>query len=177
MLAYQKLEFTAALVACALATLILVLAGCGTDSAVPEGEVLGAADLADAWGGTAHLANDPVRSLEGLALRRLGDLGVVPRNPSAFRHHVGAVSVGIVDGEVVVDLCQREDTGADVDMNVVRTDAGNYVEVQGTAEKIPFSRGGLDTLLGLADAGTDQLFDLQRKTLGDLLEPLVRPSA
>jgi len=90
---------------------------------------------------------------------------------------VSAVSVGIVKGKARIDLDYDLDSGADVDMNVVRTDAGKYVEIQGTAEKIPFDREALDTLLGLADAGTDQLFAIQREALGDVLAPLLRDAA
>lgn len=85
-----------------------------------------------------------------LALRRLGDMGVVPRSPSPLREMVAAVSVGIVDGEVVVDLCQHEDNRAQVDMNVVATASGRIVEVQGTAEGAPFHRGHADEMLDRA---------------------------
>ena len=90
---------------------------------------------------------------------------------------VSAVSVGIVAGEPRIDLMYDEDSKADVDMNVVRTDAGRYIEVQGTAEKNPFTRADLDELLALADAGTDQLFAIQRETLGEILTPLLAPPA
>jgi ribonuclease PH len=87
---------------------------------------------------------------------------------------VAAVSVGTVNGEPVLDLSYDEDSSASVDMNVIRTDSGEYVEVQGTAEKTPFSRNDLGGLLDLADAGTDELFALQREAVGDLLTSLVR---
>ncbi len=79
---------------------------------------------------------------------------------------VAAVSVGVVYGEERLDLEYEEDSVADVDFNVVMTDRGEFIEVQGTAEGKPFSRERLDTLLELAHLGIEQLFDLQRSTLG-----------
>jgi ribonuclease PH len=74
---------------------------------------------------------------------------------------IAAVSVGIVDGTPVLDLPYEEDARAEVDMNVAMTDAGGFVELQGTAEREPFSRAQLDGLLALATVGIGQLFDLQ----------------
>jgi ribonuclease PH len=84
------------------------------------------------------------------ALRKLGSMGALPRSPSPLREMVAAVSVGIVDGEVIVDLCQHEDNRAQVDMNVVATASGRIVEVQGTAEGAPFHRGHADEMLDRA---------------------------
>jgi ribonuclease PH len=84
------------------------------------------------------------------------------------RHLVGkvaAVSVGIVDGESLLDLDYGEDSRADVDFNVVGTDAGTFVEVQGTAEGKPFDRAGMDGLIDLASAGLQQLFAAQAEVL------------
>jgi ribonuclease PH len=84
------------------------------------------------------------------------------------RHLVGriaAVSVGLVDGEALLDLDYSEDSRADVDFNVVGTDAGTFVEVQGTAEGKPFDRVAMNGLLDLATAGLDQLFDAQTEIL------------
>jgi len=78
---------------------------------------------------------------------------------------VAAVSVGIVGGEALLDLCYEEDVRAETDMNVVMTGAGGYVEVQGTAEAAPFSRGLLDRLLDLAAAGCTDLTARQRQAL------------
>jgi ribonuclease PH len=99
--------------------------------------------------------------------------GVLVRPP--LRGMVAAVSVGIVGGEPRLDLTYEEDSAADVDMNVVRTDAGRYVEVQGTAERTPFDRDALGALLALADAGTDRLFAIQRAAAGPALDALLRP--
>jgi len=82
-----------------------------------------------------------------------------------LRGHVAAVSVGIVDGRPVLDLDYAEDSHADVDFNVVGTDAGTYVELQGTAEGAPFGRDGVDALLDLADAGLAQLFEAQARAI------------
>jgi len=79
--------------------------------------------------------------------------------------NVAAVSVGIVDGQAVLDLPYEEDSRADVDLNVVATDAGHYVELQGTAEQDPFHRTALDEMLKLADAGIADLIKFQRDTL------------
>ena len=78
-------------------------------------------------------------------------------------------SVGRVGGEVLLDLCYEEDSAADVDMNVVMTGDGRFIEVQGTAEGEPFSRASHDLLLALAEHGITQLVTLQRELVGDLL--------
>jgi ribonuclease PH len=78
---------------------------------------------------------------------------------------VAAISVGIVEGVPLLDLDFPEDSHADVDMNVIMTGTGKIIEVQGTAEKIPFSRQELDTLMDLAAKGIDELIALQRKVL------------
>ena len=78
---------------------------------------------------------------------------------------VAAISVGIVAGTPMLDLNYGEDSAADVDMNVVMTGAGAFVEVQGTAEHTPFDRRGLDALLALAEAGIKRLIELQRRAI------------
>jgi len=85
----------------------------------------------------------------------------------------GAISVGIVDALAHLDLDYSEDVRAEVDMNVVMTGAGRFIEVQGTAEGQPFSRTELDDLLGLAEHGIAQIFDLQRAVLAE--SPAARP--
>ena len=82
-----------------------------------------------------------------------------------------AISVGVVDALPCLDLDYSEDSTAEVDMNVVRTGAGKYIEVQGTAEGAAFSRTELDALLGLADLGIDQIFELQREMIAVPPEP------
>ena len=84
---------------------------------------------------------------------------------SPVRRRVAAVSVGIVDGEPRLDLCYEEDVAAQTDMNVVCTGDGRFVEVQGTAEREPFSRALLDELLTLGVAGCAELTTLQQEAL------------
>jgi len=78
-----------------------------------------------------------------------------------------AVSVGVVEGVPCLDLDYSEDAGAQVDMNVVMTGAGRFVEIQGTAEGLPFTRSELDELVALAESGIDRLFELQRELLAE----------
>ena len=82
-----------------------------------------------------------------------------------LRDYVAAISVGNVAGTPMIDLNYGEDSTADVDMNIVMTGAGEFVEVQGTAEQVPFGRRRLDDLLGLAERGIRQLVALQRQAL------------
>jgi ribonuclease PH len=84
---------------------------------------------------------------------------------AVLRRSVAAVSVGVVGGEPRLDLCYEEDVVADVDMNIVCTGTGEFVEVQGTGEQSVFTRAELDTLLDLGAAGCAELTDLQRKAL------------
>ncbi|MCH9002163.1 MAG: ribonuclease PH [Planctomycetes bacterium] len=84
---------------------------------------------------------------------------------SPIREPVAAISVGRVDGRMLLDLDYLEDVGADVDMNVVMTGSGRFVEVQGTGEEATFTRAELDKLLRLAARGIKQLIELQKKAL------------
>ena len=83
---------------------------------------------------------------------------------------LAAVSVGVVRGEVLLDLCYDEDSRADVDMNVVMTEAGHFVEVQGTAEQEAFTRDEMDHMLSLAEKGIRELIALQKEAIGALLQ-------
>jgi len=78
---------------------------------------------------------------------------------------VGAVSLGVVEGDVLLDLDYKEDSSAETDMNVVMAENGGLIEIQGTAEKKPFSRGELDNMLDLAGAAIGRLGELQRQVL------------
>src|SRR5262249_55404081 len=94
----------------------------------------------------------------------LGKLGrALPGSP--LRDCVAAVSVGMINGRAVLDLDYEECHLAEVDMNVVMTGAGAFVEVQGTAEQVPFDRRRLDELLGLAESGIARLVALQRRAI------------
>src|SRR5262249_42282730 len=85
---------------------------------------------------------------------------------------VAAVSVGMSNGRPILDLCYEEDSKAGVDMNIVRTDTGRYIELQGTAESSPFSRDEMDSMMALADTGLDRLIAIQRQTLTGVLDVL-----
>lgn len=93
--------------------------------------------------------------------------GYIARMP--FQERVAAVSVGVVRNEELLDLCYEEDVQASVDMNVVMTDKGRFVEVQGTAEGTPFSRERLNRLIDLAHGGLTEIFRVQAEALKDLL--------
>jgi ribonuclease PH len=103
-----------------------------------------------------------------LALQRLRDTGVLKAIP--VQDYVAATSVGIVDGVPLLDLAYDEDSRAEVDMNIVKTGDGRFIEVQGTAEGPPFERRALDDLMELADAGIRELVNLQRTVVGHLLK-------
>ena len=100
-----------------------------------------------------------------LALRSLHEAGTV--RGDLLTDTVAAVSVGVVGGRPILDLSYEEDAGAEVDCNVVMTGSGRLVEVQGTAEGEPFSRGDLDALLDLAESGIKELTRFQRDVLGE----------
>ncbi|MGH9244719.1 MAG: ribonuclease PH [Acidimicrobiales bacterium] len=97
------------------------------------------------------------------ALTRLVQAGLFAEHP--LREPCAAVSVGIVGGVPMLDLAYVEDAGAEVDMNVVMTGSGRFVEVQGTAEGLPFTRGELDELLMLAEAGIGEIVERQEEAL------------
>ena len=120
-------------------------------------------DVLQADGGTRTAAVTGGYVALALALRRLVHKGVVP--PETLRPPIAAVSAGMVEGEPRLDLCYAEDHAADVDLNVVMTADGRLVEVQGTAEGIPFGREALDDLLGLASMGIARLIQHQREAL------------
>ena len=84
---------------------------------------------------------------------------------AAIRDCVAAISVGVVQGQALLDLNYAEDSTAEVDMNIVMTGSGEFVEVQGTAEQVPFSRARLDALLAVAETGIRRLVALQRRAL------------
>ena len=85
-------------------------------------------------------------------------------NPAAFKGWVAAISVGVVNGEVCLDLEYVEDSKADTDMNVVMAEGQGFVEIQGTAEKSPFSRAEFDQMLELASSGIHELFSMQESS-------------
>ena len=86
--------------------------------------------------------------------------------PDAFGHLVASVSVGVHQGQPVLDLDYREDSAADTDMNVAMIEDGGFIEVQGTAERQPFDKGALTEMLALSEQGIGELFAAQRRALG-----------
>ncbi len=98
------------------------------------------------------------------ALLKLQERGLL--GPWPLKDFVAGTSVGLLQGNVVLDLTYAEDREAEVDLNVVVTGCGEYVELQGTAEKAPFGRPALDDLLELASKGVRELVELQKKVLG-----------
>ena len=106
------------------------------------------------------------------AFSRMVAAGTIPAHP--ITDACAAISVGVVDALAHLDLDYSEDARAEVDMNVVMTGAGRFVEVQGTAEGNPFSRSELDELLALAEKGITEIFEIQRATLAQ--PPPPRPS-
>jgi len=120
-------------------------------------------DVLQADGGTRTAAINGAYVALCDTLAKLVKDGVIPRTP--LRQQVAAVSVGLVKGKPVLDLCYEEDSNADVDFNVVMTESGDFVEIQGTAEKEPFTRKQLDHLLELAKTGIHQVMAAQKKVL------------
>jgi ribonuclease PH len=122
-------------------------------------------DVIEADGGTRTAAITGAWVALHQALTDGVEQGVIPRNP--IIDEIAAVSVGIVDGQPVLDLDYEKDIAAEVDMNVVMSGRGLLVEVQGTAEGAPFSRVDLDALLDLAQSGISELHDMQRRAVAD----------
>ena len=120
-------------------------------------------DVLDADGGTRCAAITGAAVALEIALRKLFLKGAIKEWP--MRERVAAVSVGVIDGEVLLDLCYEEDVAAAVDMNVVMTDGDKFVEVQGTAEEAPFSQEEMDRMMKFAKHGLQDIFNLQKKVL------------
>lgn len=122
-------------------------------------------DVIQADGGTRCASITGAYVALALAIRRLHAQRKLKRNP--LRAAVAAVSVGVVRGVPLLDLDYDEDGTADVDCNIVMTNQNAFVEIQGTAERQPFSAETLDELLGLARSGLDHLFAAQQAALAD----------
>lgn len=129
-----------------------------------ERTVLVDCDVIQADGGTRTTAITGAFVAMADALAWLQENGLLKGPP--LKDFVAAVSVGSVEGRLMLDLNYVEDSMADVDMNVVMTGAGKFVEVQGTAEEVPFDKEQLDQMLQLAMRGIEKLVDLQRQLLG-----------
>ncbi len=128
-------------------------------------------DVIQADGGTRTASITGAFVALVMALSKLKSLNKLSGAP--LRGMVAATSVGLLGGVPCLDLSYAEDSQADVDMNVVRTDTGRYVEVQGTGEKTPFSPEEMKAMLDLANHGANLLFEHQRKTLREVLPALL----
>ena len=124
-------------------------------------------DVIQADGGTRTASITGAFVALVLAIQKLRERDAIRTIPVI--DYVAATSVGIVEGMPLLDLAYVEDSKADVDMNVIKTGAGLYIELQGTAEALPFGREALNQLLDLADTGIRQLIALQRGLVGSIL--------
>jgi ribonuclease PH len=130
-------------------------------------------DVIQADGGTRTAA---ITGAYVALVQALTNAGVKARFSSdPLRNAVGAISAGVVGGNILLDLCYEEDSRAALDFNVVMSDDGRFIEVQGTAEAEPFRREVMDEILALTDAGIQQLFTHQADALSQL--GIVRPKA
>ena len=128
-------------------------------------------DVIQADGGTRTASITGAFVAMVLALAKMKTKNQLAKAP--LRGMVAATSVGLIGGVACLDLSYAEDSQADVDMNVVRTDSGRFVELQGTGEKTPFSPQEMQAMLDLAAHGTNLLFEHQRKALRDVLPSLL----
>jgi len=128
-----------------------------------ERQILIDCDVLQADGGTRTASISGAYVALHDACSRLRSAGAISQSP--LREACAAVSVGIVEAVCMLDLDYVEDSAAEVDMNVVMTSSGRFVEVQGTAEGLPFARAELDELLALAELGIGQILQVQAETL------------
>ena len=135
-------------------------------SALGENTIVIDCDVLQADGGTRTAAITGAYVALADAIAWAKEKGYVAAGKEPLSQSVSAVSVGIIKGVPMLDLCYEEDVTADTDMNIVCTGDGNFVEVQGTAEGVPFDRALLNQLLDLGVAGCNELAALQRAALG-----------
>ena len=131
--------------------------------ALGERSIILDCDVIQADGGTRTAAITGACAALALALHKLVAAGTLPASP--LKQLVAATSVGIVDGQVLLDLAYEEDSQAEVDMNVVMTASGGFVETQATAEREPYTREQLATMLDFAERGIRELVDMQQAML------------
>jgi len=124
-------------------------------------------DVIQADGGTRTASITGAFVAMVLAIQKLRERKVLRTMP--VRDYVAATSVGIVDGTPMLDLAYTEDSAAEVDMNVVKTGGGLFIELQGTAESLPFGREALNGLIDLADNGIRQLIAIQKNLVGSIM--------
>jgi ribonuclease PH len=124
-------------------------------------------DVIQADGGTRCASITGAFIALALAFKKLKKEKIIDVIP--IRDYVAAVSVGIAEGKNILDLDYSEDSEADVDLNIIKTGSGGFIEIQGTAERDPFDDKQLGDLLALADKGIKELVEVQKKAVGDLL--------
>lgn len=132
-------------------------------AALGERQIIIDCDVLQADGGTRTAAITGSYVALHDAITSLRTRGIIAANP--LTGACAAVSIGIVAGEVLVDLCYEEDAHADVDLNLVMDDCGRIIEIQGCSEGAPFARGLLDTMLDAGQAAMQELLQVQRKAL------------
>jgi ribonuclease PH len=132
-------------------------------SLLGERQIMLDCDVLQADGGTRCASITGACVALALAVKKMLIAGKIKKNP--ILSEVAAVSVGIVEGTAILDLCYAEDSTAEVDMNIVCTGSGKFIEIQGTAEREPFNREQMNAMLELAEKGINQLFTLQRFAL------------
>ena len=122
-------------------------------------------DVIQADGGTRTTSISGGYIALALAMKKLVNEGILAENP--IISNVAAISVGIVGGTPMLDLKYSEDSAAEVDMNVVMNGEGRFVEVQGTGEEATYTRAELNELLDLAEAGINEIIELQNRVIGE----------
>jgi len=128
-----------------------------------ERQILIDCDVLQADGGTRCASITGACVALALAVKNMLQQGKLKKNP--IISEVAAVSVGMVENTALLDLCYAEDSTAEVDMNIVCTGSGKFIEIQGTAERAPFNREQMNEMLELAEKGINQLFTIQRYAL------------
>lgn len=128
-----------------------------------ERQIIVDCDVIQADGGTRCASITGAYVALALACRKIVRQGTIKTSP--ILSEVAAVSVGIIEGTAILDLAYAEDSTAEVDMNVVCTGEGKFIELQGTAEREPFTREQMDEMISLADKGIRELFAIQRNAL------------
>jgi ribonuclease PH len=123
-------------------------------------------DVIQADGGTRTASITGAYIALAEAARGWLDRGIISSNP--IKETVAAVSIGIIDGKILLDLCYEEESNADVDMNFVMTGSGKFIEVQGTAEQTPFTRKQMERMAEIAQAGIKELLKAQKKVIAAL---------
>lgn len=141
-------------------------------SVLGEREIVIDCDVIQADGGTrtASITGAYVALVE--ACKFFKDSGILEEIP--ITDYVGAISVGVVEGEEMLDLCYEEDSNAQVDMNIIMSGSGEFIEIQGTGEKSTFSRQQVNQMMEIAEKGIYQLIELQKQALGELVKEIGR---